>query len=82
MTLDPRVGMWISIIAAVISALVAVPTEFTNIFGEHTANIILGVLGLVNTVINSANAVLHMIPSQPGATNEFPLAPKPTGANT
>lgn len=79
MTVDPRVGMWISIIAAVVSALVATPTEFTNIFGEHTANIILGVLGLVNTVILAANAVLHMIPSKPGTAAEFPLGP-PAGA--
>lgn len=79
MTIDPRVGMWISIIAAAISGLVAVPTEFTNVFGAQTASTILGILGIINTVILAINAVLHAIPSQngPAAAQQFPLGPKP-----
>jgi hypothetical protein len=78
MTIDPRVGMWISIVAAIISALVAVPAEFTNVFGTQNASVILGVLGLINTVILAINAVLHAIPSQntPAAAAQFPLGPK------
>lgn len=79
MTIDPRVGMWISIVAAVISALVAVPAEFTNVFGADKANMILGVLGLINTVILAVNAFLHAIPSSSGNPSDaykFLLGPK------
>lgn len=76
MTLDPRYGFWISIIAAIIGALIAGGATFTGIFGEATADKILAVLGLTNTVINAVNAVLHAIPSQPNANNQFFLGPK------
>jgi len=79
MTIDPRVGMWVSIVAAVISALLLCGAEFTTIFGAANTGVILAVLGLLNTIINAGNAVLHMIPSQPGPAGaaQFPLGPGP-----
>lgn len=80
MTIDPRIGFYLSIVLAVISFLAGAGTQFTTLFGEHTANIILSVCVLLLGVGNAVNAVLHAIPSKPGAANEFPLgpaAPKP-----
>jgi phage-related protein len=79
MTIDPRVGLWLSIIAAVVSALVAGGAEFTDIFGAQNAKMIIGILGIINTIINAINAILHAIPSQRGPVGaaQFPLGPKP-----
>lgn len=79
MTINPKIGMWLCIIAAIISALVAIPTTFTDIFGPDNAKVVLGVLGLLNTITNAVNAVLHAIPSVsgPAGAAEFPLGPKP-----
>jgi len=80
MTIDPRVGLYLSIVLAVIGFLAGAGTQFTTLFGEHTANIILSVCVLLLGIGNAVNAVLHAIPSKPGAANEFPLgpaAPKP-----
>ena len=75
MTIDPRWGFYLSIFLAVIGAGAACGTQWTTIFGEHTANSILAVDALILSVGNAANAVLHAIPSKPGAADEFPLGP-------
>lgn len=79
MTINPKWGMWISLIAFVISALLLCGTEFTTLFGAAAELKILAALGIANAVINGLNGVLHMIPSQsgPAAAAEFPLGPKP-----
>ena len=76
---EKRYGFWLSIVAAVVSALIAGATELTDIFGAADAHKINAVLILSNTVINGVNAVLHAIPSQPGvaALKEFYLAKQP-----
>lgn len=72
MTLDPRVGMWLSFLAAALTAVAAFSGELTSLFGQAMTVKILAVdailLGLVN-------AVLHMIPSKstPAALEKFPL---------
>ena len=76
MTLDPRVGMYLSIVLAVIGALAGASTQLTTIFGEHTASIILALAVLLLTVGNAINAVLHAIPSKSGSDSKFPLGPK------
>ena len=76
MTLDPRVGVYFSIFAAIISTLVLCGAEFTTLFGSTDTAKILAALGILNAVINGLNAVLHMIPSKPNAANEFALGPK------
>jgi len=78
MTINPKWGMWISIAAAVISALLLCGTEFTTLVGQAAELKIMAVLVIFNTIINGANAVLHMIPSQSGAAGaaQFPLGPK------
>lgn len=79
MTLNPKVGMYFSILLAVIGALSGAGTEFTSIFGEHTANQILAADALLLSIGTAVNAVLHAIPSQsgPAAAAQFPLGPKP-----
>jgi MFS superfamily sulfate permease-like transporter len=76
MTVDPRVGFYLSILLAIIGAVAGASTQLTTIFGEHTATVVLAWAVLVLTVGNAVNAVLHAIPSKPGAANEFPLGPK------
>lgn len=78
MTIDPRIGFYLSIALAVIGVGAASGTQFTTIFGEHTANIILSVDALILGAGNAVNAILHAIPSKPGAANEFPLGPSAT----
>jgi hypothetical protein len=76
MTIDPRVGMWLSITAAVVSVLVLCGAEFTTLFGEtETAKILAG-LGILNALMNGVNGVLHMIPSTPNDSKAFALGPK------
>ena len=77
MTINPKWGMWVSIAAAIISALLLCGAEFTTIFGAGNDAKILAVLGIFNAIINGANAVLHMIPSQtgPAGAAQFPLGP-------
>jgi hypothetical protein len=78
MTINPKWGMWISIVAAIVSGLLLCGAEFTTIFGADNTGKILAALGILNTIINGANAVLHMIPSQtgPAGAAQFPLGPK------
>ncbi len=78
MTLDPRVGFWFSVVAAVVGGLLAASAEFTTLFGDTTANRVLAWLGIINFVINALNAVLHAIPSQSTAQamKTFYLGPK------
>jgi hypothetical protein len=79
MTINPKWGMYISIAAAIISVLLLCGAEFTTLFGAANTNKILAALGIFNAIINAANGVLHMIPSQTGAAGaaQFPLGPKP-----
>lgn len=76
MTIDPRVGFYLSIFLAVVGFLAGAGTQLTTLFGEHTANVVLAVVVLILGMGNAVNAVLHAIPSKPGAANEFPLGPK------
>ncbi len=78
MTLDPRVGFWFSVLAALVSGLLLAGAEFTTLFGEANTGKILAALGIINVVINSLNAVLHAIPSQStsAAMKTFYLGPK------
>lgn len=77
MTISPKVGMWISIAAAIISVLVLCGAEFTTLFGSIATSKILAALGIINAVINGLNGLLHMIPSQstPAAMKQFWLGP-------
>ena len=80
MTINPRWGIYLSIIAAIVSVLVLCGAEFTTLFGAASTNKILAALGIVNAVINGINGVLHMIPSSTPANTasaaQFPLGPK------
>lgn len=76
MTIDPRIGLYLSIFLAVVGFFAGAGTQLTTLFGEHTSNLILAVAVLVLGAGNAVNAVLHAIPSKPGAANEFPLGPK------
>jgi len=78
MTIDPRIGLYLSIAAAIISALVGAGAEFSTLFSQEQTKAILALLTLLNTVINAVNAVLHAIPSQAAVQDPkmFPLGPK------
>lgn len=77
MTINPKVGMYLSIALAVIAYLADAGTTLTDMVGEHDAKIILSLCTLLMGLGNSVNAVLHMIPSQSGpvGAKEFPLGP-------
>ena len=77
MTINPKYGIYLSLAAAIVSVLVLCGAEFTTLFGTVATSKILASLGIVNVIINAANGVLHMIPSQSGAAAaaQFPLGP-------
>ena len=77
MTIDPRVGFYLSIVLAIIGVLASGSTQLTTIFGEHTANIVLACAVLVLTAGNAVNAILHAIPSgnTPADASKFMLGP-------
>jgi uncharacterized membrane protein YGL010W len=81
MTIDPRVGFYLSIGLAIIGVLAISGTTLTDIFGTHTTKIILSSSTLLLAIGNAINAVLHAIPSKstPAALDEFYLGPKKTG---
>jgi hypothetical protein len=79
MTIDPRLGFWFSVIAAIVSGLLLSGAEFTTLFGDASTAKLLAGLGIGNVLINSLNAVLHAIPAQkpvtPAAAAPFYLGP-------
>lgn len=75
MTINPKVGIWFSIGAAIISVLMLCGAEFTTIFGDIATTKLLAGLGIANAIVNGVNGVLHMIPSQKNAADQFPLGP-------
>ena len=79
MTLDPRVGMWISIIAAILMFTAGASAELTNIFSAAAAAKIVAASTFLGGIISAINAILHAIPSQSGPQGaaQFPLGPKP-----
>ena len=83
MTISPKVGMWLSIVLAIISYLAGAGSLLTTIFGEHTTVILLACMTLVLGAGNTVNAVLHMIPSASGpvAAAQFPLGPSAPAAS-
>ena len=78
MTINPKVGMYLSIFLALLGVLVGGATQLTTLFGEHVTNIILAFSVLLLSAGNAINAVLHAIPSVtgPAGAAEFPLGPK------
>lgn len=81
MTIDPRVGVFLSVALAVLAFLGGATSELTDL-GLTAAQVKAVVAGdlLLLGVGNAINSVLHMIPSKPGATNQFYLGPKPSQA--
>ena len=77
MTIDPRVGMWLSVVLAIMGFLGGAGSQFTDLgLSPATVKALLAGDALLLGIGNAINAVLHAIPSKPGATNEFPLGPK------
>ena len=77
MTIDPRIGMWFSIATAVLLFIAGASTTLTDIFDPVTAKKIVAAATFFGGIMSAISAVLHAIPSQPGAVKEFPLGPKP-----
>lgn len=76
MTIDPRIGLYLSVLMAMLAFIVGAGATLTDLFGPETTKIVLAISTLVLGVGNAVNAVLHAIPSKPGAASEFPLGPK------
>lgn len=76
MTVDPRIGFYLSLVLAIFTTLAALGTQFTTLFGPTETEQILAILAIVNAVGAAVSAVLHAIPSQPGDAAKFLLGPK------
>ena len=79
MTIDPRVGFWLSIALSAMAFVAGAGATLTDLFGPNSTKIILGICTLILGIGNAINAVLHAIPSQsgPSAAKDFYLGPKP-----
>jgi hypothetical protein len=76
MTLNPRVGMYLSLAAALLLFAAGASAELTDMFDPNTAKKIVAAATFLGGLVSAANAVLHAIPSAPGKNAEFPLGPK------
>lgn len=76
MTIDPRVSFWMNVFAAVMLFTTGASADLTAIFGNQVASIIIHICAYLGGIIAAVNAILHAIPSKPGATAEFYLGPK------
>ena len=78
MTIDPRIGTYFSILAAIVSALIGSSAEYTTLFGADNAKTILAYLAIANVIVSAVNGVLHAIPSKSGSqyAYQFKLGPK------
>jgi phosphosulfolactate phosphohydrolase-like enzyme len=80
MTINPKWGMWLSIILALGGALTGLGASFADLgLSPGEVKAVLAGDTIVLTLGNAVNAVLHMIPSQngPAGAAQFPLGPKP-----
>jgi hypothetical protein len=78
MTIDPRVGMWLSIVLTTIAVLTTAGTQLTTLFGQSAATLILAACVILMGIGNAVNAVLHAIPSVSGpqAAAQFSSRPQ------
>ncbi|HZP68386.1 MAG TPA: hypothetical protein VFB29_00465 [Pseudolabrys sp.] len=76
MTIDPRVSCWLNVFAAVMLFTTGASADLTAIFGDKVASLIIHLCAYLGGIVAAVNAILHAIPSKPGATNEFYLGPK------
>ena len=76
MTMDPRIGMWLSAICAVLIFVAGSTAALTDLFDPITAKKIVAASAFAGGIVSAVNAVLHAIPSVAGAKTEFPLGPK------
>ena len=76
MTLNPRVGMYLSLAAALLLFAAGASTQLTDLFNPVVARKIVAGATFLGGLVSAANAVLHAIPSEPGKNAEFPLGPK------
>jgi len=79
MTIDPRVGFYLSLALAILGFLSGSSAALTDLMGPEHIKPIMAIIGLTVGIGNSINAVLHAIPSKsgPDALKEFYLAKKP-----
>ena len=75
MTLDPRIGMYLSIATAILLIIAGASSTLTDLFDPTTAKKLVAGATFFGGIMSAVSAVLHAIPSQPGATQQFPLGP-------
>ena len=57
--LDPKVGMWLNIAAALAAYIASSAAAFTTLFGEGPTQKVVAIAGLAGGAIATVNAVLH-----------------------
>ncbi len=62
-----------SLLTAVLSALIGAGATLTDVFGAANGKMVLAILMLANVIISSINTVLHAIPSKSSGLNDFYL---------
>ena len=76
MTLDPRWGLYLSIATAMLLFIAGAGSTMTDMLDPATAKKVVAGATFFGGIMSAVNAILHAIPSKPGATSEFPLGPK------
>lgn len=75
MTLDPRYGMYLAIATAILLFVAGASSTLTDLFDPSTAKKIVAGATFFGGIMSAISAVLHAIPSQAGASQQFPLGP-------
>lgn len=72
--MNPSTSTYINIAIAVLGAVAAAGAYFTSMFGQQTAQMIVGTAGFVLAMLGAVNGAMHAVSTAtPG-----PLAPPPT----
>lgn len=78
MTINPKYGIVLSLVLAILAFLGTAQDTLTVLVGADHTKMVLALITLILGIGNAVNAVLHAIPSQsgPAGAAQFPLGPK------
>jgi hypothetical protein len=71
--LDPRISIYLNLLCVALVGVGGYLVTNTAFMGTHAGMITALV---ISCAIAGINAILHAVPSKPGATEQFPLGPK------
>lgn len=59
MSVNPKISMWLNVLASVVAALTGATAMFTDLFGQGPAQKVIAGIGLAGLVLGAVNTTLH-----------------------